>query len=630
MSTRAAERRLAAIMFTDIVDYTALMAESEEKGLAARERHRALVRPLVEEYHGESIEARGDESLSTFPTALDAVNCALAIGEALADDDELKLHVGIHLGDFVVRGGEISGDGVNIAARICALSDGDAPCISDEVERSVHNQTNLSFEALGEQQLKNVPRPVPVFRVSGTTQPPRRLLPVWSRLQRRPGAWVASTVLLLLSTGLCWGYRPVATQGPIRSLAVLPLENLSGDPEQEYFADGMTEALIGDLAKISALRVISRTSVMHYKGERRPLPEIAQELGVDWVIEGTVMREADRVRITTQLIDARSDVHIWSERYDRDLSDVLALQADVARAVAREIKVAVTPTEESRLTNTRRVDPETYEAYLRGMYYLNKSTPEEFQQGLAYLHEAVEKNPGDPLAYAGLALGYATLGHGPAPPLDAWPKAQAAALRALKLDDTLAEAHLALGDAKLYYEWDWAGAEQSLRRALELDPSLAMAHYHYAWHHALFGRLDEAIVEHKRAQELDPLTPLYTAWLGGLYWYGGQYEEAIAEAEKSLQLDPGFGQGLFVLGAAYAESGMYAEAIAAHQAAAAANPAWRFGLGRSYAMAGRTDEARQILADLSGEEPTPWGAWGLAVLNTALGEKNEAFRWLAY
>ncbi len=250
------ERRLAAIMFTDIVGYTALMAESEEKALRARERHRALVRPLVQRYRGDAIEARGDESLSVFPSVLDAVNCGLAMQAEIEREPELALHIGIHLGDIVLRRGEVSGDGVNIASRICALSDGAALYVSGEVHQAVRNQPNFETTSVGEHQLKNVGRPVHVFRVHGEAGAP----------SPEPTSTAAPA------------------RGPIQSLAVLPLENLSGDPSQEYFADGMTEALIGDLAQIGSLRVISRTSIMQYKGARRPLPEIARELNVEGII----------------------------------------------------------------------------------------------------------------------------------------------------------------------------------------------------------------------------------------------------------------------------------------------------------------------------------------------------------
>ncbi len=419
-----------------------------------------------------------------------------------------------------------------------------------------------------------------------------------------------------------------ASAGRIESLAVLPLENLTGDPEQEYFVDGMTEALIANLGKIGALQVRSRTSIMQYKDVKKPLPEIARELNVDAVVEGSVVRVAEQVRISAQLIHAPTDTHLWVESYERDLRDVLALQSEVAQAIARQIEITVTPDQEARLAaSARPVNPETYKAYLKGMFYLNQFTPEGRDKGLAYLHQAIEKDPADPLAYAGLAGGYSIIGHGPAPSPEALPRAEAAALKALELDDTLAEAHTILAEVKLYYDWDWAGAEQALQRALELNPNLALTRAHYSWYLQLFGHTDEALAEMKRAQELDPLAPIYTAWLGDQYLWAGQYDEAIDEARKSLELDSDFPVGLYTLGSIYAAKGMYEEAIAAHQKAGAVDPDLGWALGRTYALAGQRDEALNVLADL-GKEYQQRNAWGVAEIYAALGEKDEAFRWL--
>jgi len=445
-------------------------------------------------------------------------------------------------------------------------------------------------------------------------------------------AMVIGFVVVAIVVGLNisrWGEQLPAGAGPgyIKSLAVLPLENLSGDPEQEYFANGMTEALIANLGKIGALQVRSRTSIMQYKDTRKPLPEIARELNVDAVVEGSVLRAGEQVRITTQLIHAPTDTQLWVGTYERDMGDILALQREVARAIAGEIKVAVTSTEETRLASARRVNPETYEAYLKGMFYLNKFTPEGTEKGLNYFHQAIEKDPADPLPYAGLALGYCIIGHGPAPSPEALPRAKAAALKALELDNTLAEAHAALAEVKLYYDWDWAGAEKDLQRALELKPNLADAHVQYAWYLVLLGRLDEGLAEMKRAQELDPLAPLYSAWLGRQYWWAGQDEEAIVEARKSLELNPDFPVGLCVLGDVYAAKGMYEEAIALHQKARAVAPHWGWSLGHTYALAGQRDEALNVLAEL-GEEYRQKNAWGVAEIYAALGEKDEAFQCL--
>jgi TolB-like protein/Tfp pilus assembly protein PilF len=416
----------------------------------------------------------------------------------------------------------------------------------------------------------------------------------------------------------------------IDSIAVLPFENLTNDTEQQYFVDGITDELIGQLGRIGAMRVISRTSVMQYKGVKKPLPEIAQELNVDALVEGSVQQIGSSVSVRVRLIDALpAERNLWEETYDQAMTDVLVMYSDITRAIAREIKVKLTPEEDIRLTAAREVNPETYEAYLKGMFYLNKGTPEEFEQAMAYFHEAVKTNPTDPLAYAGLALGYVTLGHNPYGPGDAWARARAAADRALRLDSTLAEAHAALADFKLYGEWDWAGAEQGFQRTNELNPNLAMNHYHYAWYLALFGRLDEAIREHKRAQELDPFEPLHTVWLGYLYFWDEQFEKAMDEARKALELNPDDPTSHWLMGEVYAEKEMYEEAIAAAQNAAELAPSeYRWALGRIYALTGQTEEARKIIAELEEKEATPWGTLTLGYLCATLGEMDRAFQWL--
>jgi TolB-like protein len=277
----------------------------------------------------------------------------------------------------------------------------------------------------------------------------------------------------------------------INSIAVLPLENLSHDPEQEYFADGMTDALITDLSKIGSLRIISRTSAMHYKGINKTVPEIAKELNVDGIVEGSVMRSGNRVRITAQLIQARTDQHLWAESYERDLRDVLVLQSDVAQAVANEIKIKLTPQEQIQLRRRRPVDPEAYQLYLKGRYYWNRRTEEGFHRAIEYFSGAIEKDPNYALAYAGLADCYNLLGvFGYVPPRDAYPRGKAAATKALELDEELAEAHASLARNKIAFGWDWSGARREFERALELNPNYATAHYWYSYYYFAMGRLD--------------------------------------------------------------------------------------------------------------------------------------------
>jgi adenylate cyclase len=406
MGFEQVKHRLCAIMFTDIVGYTAVMARSEAEAMRTRQRHREIVRPLVERYHGEWIEETGDESLSIFPSAVDAANCALAVQSTLRDEPPLQLRVGIHLGETLVEGARVYGEGVNVASRIRPLAEPGQVCITAEVYRSIRNQAEIETVPLGEQNLKNVPEPVTVYSLTGTAAAPGSVAPLETErpraLRRR-----ALVVALAFAAGAAWWLYPTAPDtGPIRSIAVLPLENLSGDPDQEYFADGMTEALIGDLAQIASLRVTSRTSVMRYKGARKPLPEIAAELGVDSVLEGTVMRDGDRVRITAQLIDARRDEHLWAERYDRELVGILALQADVEHAVAKQIRLELAPHLKAQLSGRPAVQPAAQEAYLRGRYFYWKGTHDDTLKAIEYFEEAIRMDPDYARGYAGLADAY--------------------------------------------------------------------------------------------------------------------------------------------------------------------------------------------------------------------------------
>jgi len=409
------------------------------------------------------------------------------------------------------------------------------------------------------------------------------------------------------------------------SLAVLPVANLSGDPAQEYYADGMTYTLIAHVSKVGALRVISRDSVIRYKGAKKSLPEIARELKVDTVLETSVAREAGRVHFTAQLIEAAAQRNLWSETYDRPAADVLRLQSEVAREIARQINATVTPEQARRLSSAREVNPKVYEAYLRGKFYVSQNNPGSFEKGMDYLHQAVEIDPAEPLGYVGLAEGYVTLGHGGAEQIDSFPLAKAAAEQALKLDPDRAEAVGVLADVALYYERDWAKAEKLFKRALELNPSLAMTHYHYAWYLALFDRLDEAIAEHKLARDYDPLRPLNTAWLGQLYIYAGRYDEAIAEAKKALELDPKFRVSYGILRRAYSRKGMHQEAIAAAQRLVELNPnGGNTQLGIAYALAGRREQALAIAAKLKREAPDT--ADLSALFYAALGDRDAALR----
>ena len=449
------------------------------------------------------------------------------------------------------------------------------------------------------------------------------------------GLAAALVVVGALSAGLGLGVlwdrlRSGAATSARHSIAVLPFVNLSGDPDQEFIADGMTDALIADLSRIRALRVTSLTSAMKFKGARQALPEIARALKAKTLLTGSVIREADRVSIRAQLYDAAAEQQLWTESYVREFSSLLVLQGEVARAVAGAVRVRLRPDEETRFTRPRQVNSAAYEAYLRGMAHLNKGTLAEAKNGLACFEEAVAEDPADPLAYAGLALAHVEMAHSAEARTDSLVKAKAAAATALKLDDSLAEVYAARAMAEAYLEWNWDAALRDFDRALDVDPSLAVAYFHRAWLHLLFGRMGQAEQDQLRAWELDPFNPEIVAHVGALYSHLGRADEAIAEGLKTLEMAPEFPLGYAFLADSYGRKGMYDEAIAAAKKAGELSPRLRWYLGRVYAAAGRKEEARAVLAELSQAKPSPFGALGRAQVCIALGDMDEAFRWLNY
>jgi TolB-like protein/Tfp pilus assembly protein PilF len=418
-----------------------------------------------------------------------------------------------------------------------------------------------------------------------------------------------------------------AGTAPVR-LAVLPLEDLSGDATQTYLAAGIYDALITDLAKINALYVTARASAARYRATQKPIAEIAKELNVDIVLTGSVVRSGDRVGVTTQLIDGATESHVWTERYDRAARELLTLQNDIVAAIVREVQLQLTPEEQARLARVRPVDPEAYDAYLRGAFLVEQSTPEDVSRGLALLHEAVAKDPSHPLPYAHLAAGYSTLGHGPSPPPDAFERARAAALKALELDDSVALAHTVRAELIMYAErtWDWPAAERALQQAIRYNSTLSRAHGHYAWYLMLFDRADEAMTSIRRAQEADPLAAAYASWHGWLRWWIGQNDEvAIDQTERALELSPNLFNGLWGLGVIYGSRGMHDDAIRLYQRSMPRNARLAGPLGVAYAAADRRNEALKLADDLKKDTRN---ALFLALLYAELGDRDAALDWL--
>lgn len=450
-------------------------------------------------------------------------------------------------------------------------------------------------------------------------------------------AVVAVAVGLTLSAS---GDRRPGRSAPvqIRSVAVLPFENLTGDPEQDYFVDGMTEALTSELAQFRALRVISRTSAMQYKRSKKSLPRIADELDVDAVVEGAVARSGDRVRVTAQLIFAPTDRHLWARTYERDLRDVLALQAEVAGAIAQAVQVKLQPEERIPIARAGAVDPDAYDAYLRGRFYWNKRSPAGLAKAIEYFQRAIEKDPTYAPAYSGLSDAYRHFGIRGLPPRECMPKAEAAARKALALDDTLAEAHTSLAAVLYRHNWDWPGAEKEFQLSLDMDPNYAEGHRAYAMYLLLVRRAEEAVTELQRARKLSPLSIQINVELASALVRAGRYDDAIEQLQKTLEIHPKLGSAYVQMAEAYEGKGDRVRAVAMLDQAVAlsgntgppgAGYTGQPWVGYAYALAGRRREALEILAQLEKRSQQRYvSPQHFALIYLGLGDKDQAFAWL--
>ena len=494
-------------------------------------------------------------------------------------------------------------------------------CLEKYPAQRFQSASDLAFALEALTDTRNAVQPLPV----GPT--PRAGGGRWPRM-----LWFLLPILALLLLGfrIGWSYFSFRTSAEIRSIAVLPFENLSGNPAEDYFVEGMTDELTTELANIGALRVVSRTSSMHYKSTTKTLPEIATELRVDGVIEGSVLRSDQTVRITTQLVDAKTDKQLWARSYTRELKDVVQLQSELAHDIAEEIRITVTPGEQQRLASSRAVSPEVHEAYLKGRYHLNQGTEDQFRLAKGYFEQAVKMDPNYAPAYAGLADYYWLTNE--LPPRVAIPAEKEYALKALGLDDGLADAHATLAAVKYYGDWDWPGAEGEFKRAIELNPNSAEAHRMYSGFLSEMGSHDQALVEIRTARELDPISVITNVSAGWIFYYARQYDRAIEQCRNVLELDRQSISAHDCIGSAYLEKGSYEQALEEYRMAvtnSGNDPLRLASLGRAYAVAGRKTDAQEIATQLNNAAKTHYvPAYFLGIVYTSLGDKDTAFFWL--
>ena len=628
-------------LFTDIEGSTRLARQLGDRRYSETlAEHRRILRDAITASAGQEVDTEGDGFFVAFRTPKDALSAALSAQQAFKARSwpagtSLRVRMGIHTGVPVTAEGGYVGVGVHRASRICQAAHGGQVLLSQTTADLVEGDLpdGVSLRDLGEYRLKDMVHPERIFQLlaSGVTATFPAVRAVSMRTSRLRAAALLVTVVVVVGVAAALSRVYLGGKRPqVNSIAVLPLENLSGDPAQEYLADGMTEALISTLGQIRSLRVISRTSVMQFKGTKQSLPEIARRLGVDAVVEGSVVRSGPRVRVTAQLIHAPTDRHLWSRSYDRDFTDIISLQNEVARAVVSEIQKELKPAEDARLA-PKPIDPVAHEAYLRGLYEFNKPrVQEQLLASIAQFKRAVERDPQHALAWAVMSRAYTQLGLGYdpiTPPPEHWARAKAAGLTAVKSDPALAEAHAALADAVINFK-EWAAAEEGYRKALELNPNSAPVNVGYSELLFVLGRMPEAVQQVRRAQELDPLNINTSAWAANVLFFARRYDEAVDQIRKVLEIEPKFGWAHSILARALIEKGMHREGVAEVRKAedlGFVHP-WHLGfIGRAYALMGNKVEAQKMLAQLKQEaKKSPFADAPQAIIYATLGEKAQA------
>lgn len=583
-------RQLAAIMFTDMVDYSALAQRDETLALELLEEHRQIARSLFPRFNGTEIKTIGDAFLVEFHSALEAAQCAIEIQRTLAKrnhdvavDRRIEVRIGIHIGDVVHRGGDVYGDGVNIASRIQAVAGPGGICVSMDVERQIHNALEARLQKLAPTELKNIHVPMDLYRIvlpwekSVESTQAARVVGVQARRKSLLSWATAAFVVLAVIGGLIWWRElkttaqttPLVNAAPTaKSVAVLPFVNMSPDKENEYLSDGVTEDLCTALSQIKGLHVPARTSSFVFKGKTEDIRKIGEQLNVGTVLEGSVSKAGNKLRISAQLVNVADGFHLWAATYDREMTDILDIRSDISRRVVEALKVQLGVEETERLVKKPTEMTEAYEVYLLGRYELNKFTEAGFTNAVTHFKRAMAMDPSFALATAGLAEAYNMLGYwNYLPPKEAFPEAKTAALQALKLNPRLAEAHTAL--AFVYYEFDWLfeEADHEFSEAVRLNPGSATARLWFAEVLGAMARHAEADAQFESARKLDPLSVRISFDLAVQFWFKRQFDRAEEQLQQTLSMDPGNSLAYDFLGQVLWKINKPAEAFSAFERA---------------------------------------------------------------
>ena len=610
-------RHLAAIMFTDVAGYTAIMQRDEETARSYRDRHRRVLEEAVPRRGGDLLEHYGDGSLSIFGSAIEAVACALEIQRDLAAEPGVPLRIGIHTGDIVREAQGVYGDGVNVASRVQGLCPPGEVLVSERVYDDLKNQPGMFVRSLGRFELKNVTRPLEIFFVADEDRP----VPV---LEQSP-----------LPTGR--RAKAVGADSEQKSIAVLPFINMSADPDNAFFSDGITEEIINVLTRVHGLRVTARTSSFAFKGKEVDVRKVGSKLNVAHVLEGSVRKSGDRVRITAQLVDTQNGYHIFSDVYDRVIEDIFETQDEIALKIMEKLQASLPGDADSeQLAPGRTKDPHAYSLNLRARFFLGQWNAHGAERAVEYFKQALELDPDFTAAHGGLAFAYMFLaGLGAIDKEEGIALAREAARKALELDAEGVEGNLAMAEIQFFVDWDFEGAGAFFERAAAENPGFAQVHHDYSVLLRAQNRLDEAISELQAAVELDPLALPYNNVLANVYTAAGRYDDAEAQFAQTLEIDPGFEPSLEGQGWLYLHRGDLAQAVdrfeALHRKAPKRETAVG-ALGFAYGLAGRPDDARECLKVLQewdlGEHGGVLLSWEMALVHAGLGELDEAFEHL--